>query len=48
MTGQGGWAELVRLRFDLAVRRLGFDRSGLELRTDLFRGAHDDRQLGLF
>ena len=48
MTGEGGWAELVRLRFDLAVRRLGFDRQGLALRTDLFRGANDDRQLGLF
>ncbi len=36
MTGQGGWAELVRLRFELAARRLGLDRERRSLRTDLF------------
>jgi DNA repair photolyase len=36
MTGQGGWAELVRLRFDLATRKLGLDRERWSLRTDLF------------
>lgn len=36
MRGQGGWAELLRLRFDLAARRLGLDRDRTGLRTDLF------------
>lgn len=36
MTGQGGWAELVRLRFELAARKLGLDRERRSLRTDLF------------
>ncbi|MCO5108364.1 MAG: PA0069 family radical SAM protein [Burkholderiaceae bacterium] len=48
MTGQGAWAQLIRLRFDLAVRRHGLDRHRLELRTDLFRRPADERQLGLF
>ncbi len=48
MTGQGAWAQLIRLRFDLAVRRHGLDRHRLELRTDRFRRADDARQLGLF
>lgn len=37
MRGQGGWAELLRLRFDLAARRLGLDRERARLRTDLFQ-----------
>lgn len=48
MTGQGAWAQLIGLRFDLAVRRHGLDRHRLELRTDLFRRCPDERQLGLF
>ena len=36
MTGQGGWAELVRLRFELATRKLGLNRERGSLRTDLF------------
>ena len=48
MTGRGAWAQLIGLRFDLAVRRHGLDRHRLELRTDLFRRRPDERQLGLF
>lgn len=48
MRGRGAWAELIRLRFDLAVRKLGLDRQRMALRTDLFRRPGDDRQLGLF
>ena len=48
MTGQGAWAQLIGLRFDLAVRRRGLARHRLELRTDLFRRCPDERQLGLF
>ena len=36
MTGKGGWAELVRLRFELASRKLGLDRERRPLRTDQF------------
>jgi DNA repair photolyase len=36
MKGKGGWAELIRLRFDLATRRLGLNGHRLQLRTDLF------------
>jgi DNA repair photolyase len=36
MRGEGGWAELLRLRFDLAARRLGLGRERVALRTDLF------------
>ncbi|MCD6733625.1 MAG: PA0069 family radical SAM protein [Burkholderiaceae bacterium] len=48
MTGQGAWAELIRLRFELAARRLGLARRLPELRADLFRRGADERQLGLF
>ncbi len=36
MKGEGAWAELIRLRFDLAARRHGLARRSSELRTDLF------------
>ncbi len=36
MKGQGGWADLIRLRFDLAVRRLSLNRERMDLRSDLF------------
>jgi len=36
MKGQGAWAELLRLRFQLAVRRLGLNRERVDLRSDLF------------
>lgn len=36
MKGEGAWAELIRLRFDLAARRHGLARRSPELRTDLF------------
>ena len=48
MTGQGSWAELIRLRFDMAVRRHGFGGRRSALRTDLFRREADGSQLGLF
>lgn len=48
MTDQGPWAELIRLRFELATRRLGLARRLPGLRIDLFRRGGDTRQLGLF
>jgi DNA repair photolyase len=48
MVGTGVFAQLLRKRFEVAKRRLGFDadgRRGHELRTDLFRppGANDQQ-----
>ncbi len=43
MQGQGPWAELLRTRFKIACRRLGFDRVRLALRTDLFRPPEGDQ-----
>jgi len=37
MKGQGPWAELLRTRFDIAMRKAGLGRERLALRTDLFR-----------
>ncbi len=48
MKGQGHWADLVGLRFGLAVRKLGLNRGRLDLRTDLFVPPSADGQLGLF
>jgi DNA repair photolyase len=48
MRGRGNWAELVRLRYEVACRRLGFRRDRLVLRTDLFTPPGSDGQLGLF
>jgi DNA repair photolyase len=36
MTGQGPWAELLRVRFERAVRKHGLNRDKHRLRTDLF------------
>lgn len=36
MRGQGPWAELLRTRFDIAVRKHGLNRDKSRLRTDLF------------
>ena len=48
MKGQGKWAELIRLRFEVAVRKLGYERGRIALRTDLFTPPAPDGQLGLF
>ncbi len=37
MQGAGPWAELIRARFAIACRKLGLNRTKMELRTDLFR-----------
>lgn len=37
MKGEGVWADLLRQRFRQACARLGLDRKGRPLRTDLFR-----------
>lgn len=37
MTGEGLWADLLKRRFDRAVRALGLDDKMAELRTDLFQ-----------
>ncbi|QSA97350.1 PA0069 family radical SAM protein [Methylococcus sp. EFPC2] len=36
MTGSGAYADLIAQRFRLAIRRLGLNRKGSSLRTDLF------------
>ena len=36
MTGFGAWAELMRVRFDIAARKHGLQREKRPLRTDLF------------
>ncbi len=46
--GEGPWAELIRLRFEMALRRLGYERDPIELRTDRFRRDPGASQLGLF
>lgn len=48
MKGRGHWADIVRLRFELIARKLGFNRDRLKLRTDLFAPPGPDGQLGLF
>ncbi len=51
MKGEGAWAEIIRMRFDIAARKHGFarDRLVLDLRTDLFSAPRaDTAQLGLF
>lgn len=48
MTGQGEWARLLKARFDLARRRLGYGRLP-PLRCDLFRVPREpEAQLSLF
>ncbi len=47
--GRHAWAELIRLRFEIVARKLGFDRDPPALRTDLFRRPGDEpRQPELF
>jgi len=48
MHGQGQWAELIAQRFTLAVKRLGLERHGTRLRTDLFRVPGRGRQTEMF
>ena len=51
MTGEGVWAQLLRQRFEVATRRLGFKRERVELDLSLFRRPVpdvDDRQGCLF
>jgi DNA repair photolyase len=49
MTGQGEWARLNKLRFDLAVTRLGLARQLPPLRCDLFKlPARAGDQMSLF
>ena len=37
MQGSGPWADLIRARFRIAIRKHGLDAPRLALRTDLFR-----------
>ena len=48
MKGQGHWADLLGLRFQIAARKLGFSRDRLQLRTDLFVPPRADGQIALF
>ncbi|MET1111966.1 MAG: radical SAM protein, partial [Allosphingosinicella sp.] len=36
MRGQGPWAELLRIRFEIAAKKHGLNREKRKLRTDLF------------
>jgi DNA repair photolyase len=48
MTGAGPYAWMLGRRFEIAANRLGFNRSRLKLRTDLFaRPAREGEQLSL-
>jgi DNA repair photolyase len=53
MKGEGPWADMIRMRFELRRRKLGMDRDRARLRTDLFEppvaGRSDDSgQASLF
>ncbi len=49
LSGQGLYAELIRDRFDMAIKRIGLDKSLPQLRTDVFRRiAQPGDQLSLF
>jgi hypothetical protein len=37
MRGQGPWADLLRTRFDIAVKKHGLRQAKFELRRELFR-----------
>ncbi len=48
MRGNGQFAQLLRDRFRLAVKRLGYNRRELILDTDRFRPPSTDGQMSLF
>ena len=49
MSGTGPYAWMIGRRFEMAVEKIGFSRSRLRLRTDLFEPpAHAGQQLALF
>lgn len=48
MRGQGEFADLLRKRFEIACRRLGYNAVRRQLDTSQFRPPRLDRQLGLF
>jgi DNA repair photolyase len=48
MKGQGAWAELVRTRMRIAVKKHGLDGSKWNVRNDLFVPPNLDGQLSLF
>lgn len=48
MKGQGAWAELIRTRMKIAVRKHGLDNSKWNVRTDLFVPPDLDGQMSLF
>ena len=48
MKPKGVWAELLRRRFNIAARRLGFNRAKIDLDASRFRRPAPDGQLSLF
>ncbi len=48
MKGQGVWAELIRTRMKIAVRKYGLDSSKWNVRNDLFIPPNVNGQLSLF
>jgi hypothetical protein len=42
----GVYADMLRTRFNIAIRKLGLDKGRVSLRTDLFRG-FENPQLSL-
>ncbi len=48
MKGQGAWAQLIRTRMKIAVRKHGLDSSKWNVRNDLFVPPNLDGQMSLF
>jgi hypothetical protein len=48
MRGEGTWAELIRLRFELACRKAGLTRERAALEVSRFSAPRNQRQLALF
>jgi DNA repair photolyase len=48
MRGSGPWADLIRTRFQIAVRKAGMTSHKWHLRSDLFVPPRTDGQLALF
>jgi hypothetical protein len=43
MRGQGPWADLLKTRFEIAVKKYGLPQTKFRLRTDLFEPPQGDQ-----
>lgn len=48
MKGVGVWADIIKMRFEIATKKAGLSRDRLPLRTDLFVRPRRDGQMNLF